>query len=92
MQVLEKQLTIKYDELTEKPRDYMSLTMVYDRKKRLIQLSQRLYVEKLPRMHNMTEMKGFPTPIIVEHNFALRLSQKKSIFKRETVFVRWLLH
>ena len=25
MQVLEKQLTIKYDELTEKPRDYISL-------------------------------------------------------------------
>ena len=34
MQVLGKQLTIKYDELTERPQDCMSLTMVYDRKKR----------------------------------------------------------
>ena len=71
MQVLGKQLTIKYDELTERPQDYMSLTMVYDRKKRLLKLSQKLYVEKLLRMHNMTKLKGCPTPIIVDHNFCV---------------------
>ena len=49
----------------------MSLTMVYDRKKRLMKLSQQLYVDKLLRMHNMTDLKGFPTPIIVDHNFCV---------------------
>ena len=36
MQVLGTHLTIKFDELTERPQDYMSLTMYYDRKKRLL--------------------------------------------------------
>ena len=71
MQVLGKHLTMKYDELTERPRDYMSLTMYYDRSKRLLKLSQKPYVEKLLRMHNLSELKGCPTPIIVDHNFCV---------------------